>query len=503
MLSTFYLDQINPLRGLGEAGLIALQEQAMRGYYSRLMWTYFFFEKRDPTVRAVKRRLLASLAGLDWSIKEMEVGDDAEKKALAEKQAAALRKEYDAISNLRAALAHLALAELRGFAHCNKVYAGAIDPKTGAPFNEDLDPWTVVELRIVEQWFWSKNGFYGQWLYNRDARETNTGDPIDPAHYVIHQVDDPADEIFAKMGIKRGVNDADWDGFLEDYGVPPMFFAMPPNVPAAKEAEYQCTSENTMSRAKGAVPHGTELLTPSGTGSGGAGVFAERLKYLDEQIVIAGTSGKLTVLAESGTGTLSGGAQKKAFDEIAQAIANQVATVLHKQFDEPTIERLFPGEEVLAYFEFEHVDKEDTSKVLEDAQTAATAGYRMDDEELSERAGMKLTFVGTNKARIENGESRIEKTAAPARSASPSDAGGDPEQLQQLFAAAVTQLAEAEAADLVPLRRALETAVADPTPEKLQALLDQLATIQEQLGTRSEEVRANILGTALVSGLTS
>jgi ABC-type transporter Mla subunit MlaD len=53
------------------------------------------------------------------------------------------------------------------------------------------------------------------------------------------------------------------------------------------------------------------------------------------------------------------------------------------------------------------------------------------------------------------------------------------------------------------LRRALETAVADPTPEKLQALLDQLSGIQDNLGTRSEEVRANILGTALVSGLTS
>jgi ABC-type transporter Mla subunit MlaD len=79
----------------------------------------------------------------------------------------------------------------------------------------------------------------------------------------------------------------------------------------------------------------------------------------------------------------------------------------------------------------------------------------------------------------------------------------DPEQLANLFENAVRQLAEAEAADLVPLRRALETASTDPTPEKLQALLDQLTTIQEQLGTRSEEVRANILGTSLVTGLTS
>ena len=506
--SNFYLDQINPLRGLNEAGLIALQEQAMRGYYSRLMWTYFFFEKRDPTVRAVKRRLLASLSGLDWNIRVADTGDDAEKKTMAEKQAATLRKEYDAVSNLRAALTFLALAELRGFSHCNKVYAGAIDPKTGAPFNAELDPWTVVELRIVEQWFWSKNGFYGPWLYNRDARETNTGDPIDLENYVIHTVDDPADEIFALFGIKRRVNDADWDGFLEDYGVPPQFFSMPPNVPAAKEAEYQRLAELALSRARGAVPHGTELLTPSATGSGGASVFSERLKYLDEQIVIAGTSGKLTVIAESGSGTLAGGAQKEAFDEIAQAMMNQVATALHKQFDEPILQRLHPNEPVLAYFEFAAVDEEETGKVLGDAKTAADAGYRMDEDELSERAGMKLTFVGTNKS--QNAQTPGTKSQAYASSPSGSAISApsavrssDPEQLTQLFSAAVTQLAEAEAADLVPLRRALETAVADPTPEKLQMLLDQLATIQEQLGTRSEEVRANILGTSLATGLTA
>lgn len=414
MTSTFYLDQVNPLRGLNEAGLVALQEQAMRGYYSRLMWTYFFFEKKHPMVRAVKRRLLASLAGLDWNIREADTGDDEQKKAMAKKQAETLRKEYDAVSNLRAALTFLALAELRGFSHCNKVYAGAIDPKTGAPFNAELDPWTVVELRIVEQWFWSRNGFYGPWLYNRDARETNTGDSIELDHYVIHQVDDPADEIFAQMAIKWRVNDADWDGFLEDAGVPPQYLVMPPNVPAAKEAEYQRVAELTVSRAKGAVPHGTDLLSPSATGSGGSGVFKERLQYLDEMIVVAGTSGKLTVIAESGSGTLAGGAQKEAFDEIAQAMMNQVATELHSQFDAPILKRLHPNEPILAYFEFGNVDKEDTSRVLEDAKTAADAGYRMDDDELSERAGMKLTFVSKSQNAQNPGTKSQGTDAAPA-----------------------------------------------------------------------------------------
>jgi Protein of unknown function (DUF935) len=392
----FYLDQINPLRGLNSAGLVALQELAMLGYFSRLQWTYFFIEKKSPVGRAVKRRLLSSLSGLDWTIKLNDTGDDADKKALAEKQQTDLLAAYNKISNLRAALTFLALADLRGFSHCNKIYAGATDSRTGRPFNEDLDPWDVVELRIVDQWFWSRKGFYGDWLYNREARETNTGDPIDLAQYVIHRVDDPADEIIAEIEIKRRTNDADWDGFLEDYGIPAQFFVLPPNVPKEREAEFQRAAELAISAARGSVPNGTTMLSPAATLSGGAGVFKERLQYLDEQIVIAGTAGKLTVLSEAGSGTLAGNAQKEAFDEIAQAILNQVATALHKQFDEPLINRLYPGKPVLAYFEFAQINVKDTSEVFDDAAKAQTAGFAMEEEELSERTGYKLTYVGVS-----------------------------------------------------------------------------------------------------------
>ncbi len=378
----FYLDQINPLQGLDQPGVINLIALGQRGYYARLQWLYRAVEKHDPMVRAVKRRLLASLSGLDWNIKMADVGDD--QKAAAEKQAEDLRAAYDAIGNLRSALTFLALADLRGFSHLEKIYA-----------REGDDPWLVTELRLVEQWFWVRNGYYGDWLYNADARETNTGEGINPRDFVIHAIDDPADEIFARLAVKREVNDADWDGFLEDYGVPPQFIVGPPNVPADKEAQYQATAESVVSRKRGYLPNGSTLETPSATGAGGSGVFMERLKYLDEQIVIAGTAGKLTVLAEGGSGTLAGGAQKEAFDEIAQAIANQVATKLNEQFDKPLLARLHPNEPVLAYLEFAQINPKDTSDILDDAAKATSAGFQMDEEELSEKAGYKLKFVGT------------------------------------------------------------------------------------------------------------
>jgi hypothetical protein len=389
-LNRFALEGINPLRDLDLRALISRIEAGERGYYSILQWTYRWIEKTNPTVRAVKKRLMSSLGALKWDIKLADTGDDAEKKTAAEAQAKELRAAYDAIANLRDALNFLALAELRGFSHLEKIYAGA------QPLNSltsQLDPWSVIELRVVEQWYWARNGHYSRWLYNSDARETNAGDPIDLANYVIHEIDDPADEIFSRLAVQQRVNDADWDGFLEDYGVPPMFIILPPNVPKEREAEYQRAAELAVSRARGSLPNGSILTSPSATGSGGAGVFKERLEYLDGQIVIAGTAGKLNVLAQSGSGTLAGGAQKEAFDEIAQAIADQISGVMQKQFDLPLLKRKFPDQPVLAYFEFAAVDEEETGKLLTDAKTAHDAGYRMDEADLSEKTGYKLTYM--------------------------------------------------------------------------------------------------------------
>lgn len=402
----FYLEGINPLRGLDQAGLVSRIEQGERGYFALLMWTYRAFEIRDPIVRAVKKRLMSALGALKWDIRLADTGEDATKQAMAEKQAETLRSAYDAIENLQAALAFLALSELRGFSHLEKVYAGAINPWTGEPFNAERDPWDVVELRVVEQWFWARNGYYGPWLYNGDARETNTGVAIDEADYVIRKIDDPVGPIFAEFGTKRRINDADWDGFLDDYGIPPQFIVLPPNIPKEREAEYQRAAELAISAARGTLPNGASLLSPTASGAGGAGVFRERLDYIDGQIVIAGTSGKLTILTESGSGTLAGEAQKDVFMDIAQAIANDVSGDMQRQHDKPLLARKHPREPILAYFEYKATDVKKSQSVLADAKTAGEAGYEMSEEELSEKSGYQLT------KKVTEGNPQITQTAA-------------------------------------------------------------------------------------------
>jgi hypothetical protein len=484
-LNNFALEGVNPLRGLDLPVLISRIESGERGYYSMLQWTYRWVEKTNPTVRAVKKRLMSALGALKWDIKIVDVGNDETKKAAAEKQQKELRADYDAISNLRDALNFLALTELRGFSHLEKVYAGAINKRTDKPYDSSRDKWDVIELRIVEQWYWARKGLYGPWLYNKDARETNSGDPIDLAHYVIHAIDDPADEIFARLSTQQGVNDADWDGFLEDYGVPPQFFVLPPNVPKDKEAEYQRMAELAISRARGSVPNGTTLLSPTISGSG-AGVFKERLAYLDELMVRAGTAGKLTILAESGSGNLAGGAQKDAFDEIAQAIADQLSGVMQKQFDLPLLKRKFPNEPVLAYFEFAPVDEEETGKVLGDAKIAKEAGYRMNDDELSEKTGYKLTFVGDATAGANGNEltKRTESATAAASATSPAP-DSQPAPSDQAAGAVANNL-HLTAAFVAPARSVIDNLLAQAQSGEVSN--EQLAAAAEEFLKRIPEI---------------
>ncbi len=385
----FHLKDYNPLSGLDEWRLVALLNDGERGAYASLQWLYRFVEKRNPTARAVKRRLLAAIGKLDWDIKTAAPKDDAEKKALAEGQAATLRAAYDAVANLHAALQHLAIAELRGFSHLEKIFARGLP---GAPLDGAIlgDPASITELRVVEQWFLCRDGHYGAWHYNAGAQQGQTrGTPLDPACWIIRELDDPAMEIMAKLHVRQEASDADWDGYLEDYGIPATIIEGPPNVPPEKEAEYQATAEKIASGAKGYIPNGAKVHTVAP--GAGSSVFLERLNFLDGQIVIAGTSGKLTILSESGSGTLAGGAQKDAFDDIAASIAAAISGLMQEQFDLPLLAHVHPGEPVLAYWELAATDEKDGSRVLTDAKTAQEAGYEIDAGELSEKSGYTLT----------------------------------------------------------------------------------------------------------------
>ena len=377
-LSTNWRAQYNPLRGLTIAQLVTMLEAAERGNYARLQWLYRFVEKRNSTLRAVLQRRQASMTRLDWDIRVRDTqAVTASPRTLAARQAAVLRDAYERLANLREAVTFLSLAEFRGYAHVERHF--------------DRQGRTVA-LKPVPQWFWARLGPDAPWQYNAMARPglPMPDDPVlDAQRFIFRETEAPIDEVAVIAHVRQSLSQKDWDGFVETYGLPPLFLELPADIPAEREAEYQAQAEAIIGDARGTVPHGTQIHTVD-SGGRGQNPFAEHLRYQDEMIVLAATGGKLTTLTESGSGTLAGGAHQRAFDDITEAEAALISEIFQDQFDRPLLQRIFPGEPQLAYFELAVTRSLDTADIIAQALTLARAGYEIDPAELSEKTGYRL-----------------------------------------------------------------------------------------------------------------
>lgn len=365
--------RFNPLRGLTVQRAVTLLEAGESGMYADLQWAYRMIEKREPTLRGLKRLRLGALAKLDWDIRTKDDSPE------ALRQARILRAVYDGIANLNEAIRHLALAEFRGYAHLEKVYA-ADDPAAA-----------IVRLEPVPQWHWVRDGLYGAWEYNATAAQVMSGTAIDTRHFVIREVDDPVNEIAFIVYLRKSLSQKDWDAFVEIYGIPPLFATLPANVPPDKESEYLALAEAVVGDMRGVLPNGAAVTTVD-AGSRGANPFRDHLSYQDEQLVLAGTSGKLAMLTAS-TGMNSGqaDAHEAVFDKLAAAEAAEIAEVFQRAIDAPALAKAAPGQPVLAWFAFDTEDEESAASLLDNAVKAKNAGFTADAAQLSEKTGMKLT----------------------------------------------------------------------------------------------------------------
>jgi phage gp29-like protein len=368
-------DGYNPLRGLGLPRLVSWLEAGERGQLTDLQWFYYYMERSDPMIYAVMQRRRAALLSVDWDIRVVNGGDS----VLAGEQAALLREAYDRIDNFRDAVSFLFSGLFRGYAHLEK-HVGA------SGMIERLEP--------VEQWFWLRDGMFGSWEYNEHAVSGRLeGVPVEEEDFVIFESPSGAiNRLLALLYLRKNLSQKDWDSYLAVYGIPSVFLIGPPNTPTAKEKEYQEIAEALISDGRGYLPNGSDIKFVDGGGA--RPPFREQVEYLDKQIVIAATGGTLTMLTESGSGTLAGGAHSETFAQIARGDAVTLSGVLQRSIDGPLLEEFFPGEPVMAYFEFSPGTSAESARVVEDVIRLAKAGYRVDAGELAEKTGYAIVNDG-------------------------------------------------------------------------------------------------------------
>ena len=262
----------------------------------------------------------------------------------------------------------------RGYAHLEKHW-------TPGGLIERLEP--------VEQWFWIRDGLFGDWEYNAGAVSgCRRGTVIDPENFVILETA-ALDRILSVLYLRKNLSQADWDSFIAVYGIPSIFMVGPPNADEAKQKEYQAVAEEILSNGRGFLPHDSDIKFV--TGGGGRPPFQDQIKYLDEQITLAATGGILTMLSAPGSGTLAGNAHQDTFLQIAKSDAITLAGILQNAIDVPLLAEYFPGQPALAYFEFSPGLTHATSQVVQDALDLKAAGLEIDPAELSEKTGYTLT----------------------------------------------------------------------------------------------------------------
>lgn len=485
--ANLWRDLFNPLRGLTMSRAVSYLEEGERGAYADLQWLYRFIEKRDATLRGGKRSLLSAVAEMDWEIKQVakEKLPRGFTEAQAEAQAVTLRTAYDAIGNLPEALEFCGLAEFRGFAHLEKVWGMS----GGIPM--------ITELRPVEQWYWCRAGLNGAWQYNAKAEPGRTnGEEVDLSRFIVREIDDPINEIALLAFVRKQLGRKDEDGFIESFGIPSIFAILPQNVPQGREAEYQALADQVIGDSRGTLPHGSDIKTLD-AGARGVAPFRAYQEALDKEIVMAITSGQLTMLAESGSGTLAGGAHQETFLRVARALARRISACFQRQFDQAVLAAAHPGQPPLAYFEILANEETDVGEVVKDVQALKDAGFEVEPGWLEEKTGYPVVAAATTPGAPSLGN-RSRPGVTTRGAAEPHEMDDD------FLEDALELIDEAMQADCTELAERLQALVSeDLTPDEFQTRLQELRAdlpgLAAQVAASDETVRAweDILAAAL------
>lgn len=446
-------DRYNPLRGLTISRAVSLLEQGEFGQYAFLQNLYRMVEKRFATLRALKQLRHASLTELGYNIKvrdRLPAGMSAKR---ADKQLELLHGMYEDLDGLYGALEFLDLAEFRGYSFIEVIH------ENGRP----------TRLQPIPQWHFARHPEDWQWRYDPEARNDTSGAAFlrDPDYWMLHrEVDDPINEIAVLRFIRQNMADKDWDYYVETHGLPSIFIILPENTPKELIKEYMIQSEKVAGDTRGALPPGTKVETIA-EGQKGNGPFSEHIKHQDEVVVLAGTSGKLTMLNDAtGLGSGQSQAHQDVFNALARATARKINAIFNTQLDKPFLKREFPNDPVVAYFEWECEDPEDLDSMADRATKIYAMGFDLDEKEMSEKFGLKLTrraqtpeMPGTR--RVDPLRNRVDVEA-------PVSVAGDPLSLEEQALVGVGQAIRDE---MVPeLTAELRRIDAAPESEKLELL---------------------------------
>ncbi len=397
--ANIWRDFYNALRGMTLAKVVRLIEQGQYGDNAELQLLNDKVERRYPVLKGLKARTQSAVGKISktWDVKVMTTLPEGATEAMALKQQQFLKQRYNLIKNLRQAVRFLTLSDFRGYAILQK-----------RRFEGGRNDGAVCELYWLPQDQFARDGKYGDWFWNEKSMFGATGSTLGEVNrlggdgmplndFIIRESESPLYEISLVAFINWLMGRKDWAAFTEIFGLPNGVAIMPQNIPTGEEERYRIAAEKIAEGVSGALPFGSDIKFPT-SGVRNNGPFKEFCDANDEDVVLAGTGGKLSMLtAATGIGKGPTDEHADAFDEIAVEVTEDISEVFQRQFDAIELAAEFPNEPVCVYFQIAPADEEDAGEVADTVVKLEGVGLQTDAEEISERTGLKLTRVAAPK----------------------------------------------------------------------------------------------------------
>lgn len=443
----------NPLPELTPQVAKRLYEYYRQGKYADVMLTWEAMEEVDDILGVIVDKRYSALKEMDSGVKidSESVGDDPVLQRLAEEQQDMLSRCYASIENLQEGIQTMASASFRGFAMLEPIRRGK-----------------SIRLEPVHQWLMARPVRGGAWYYNADANSSCARlEEVDTSLLLIREVERPINiPVMFAICAKAHTIDG-WDGLIDVFGNPAIFFEMPPGTSDERAEEYDGVAKRIIGDGRGSFPSGGKITTVE-TQARNGDIFFQRAEWCEKQIVRRGTGGLLTVMTEAGSGTLAGNAHQETFRQIAAAEGSDISECFNKQFSASLLNRYFPGMPHLAYWSLEFAAEEDTDKKVDRVTRLASAGYVADEQEVAELSGLTVKYQAPAGG-IPSQLPMMNRMAAPAlvtNTETTTEPLLSPEELELLTALTKvmpkTKRIEAEAKSL---ENALKNAIKDFAPD--------------------------------------
>lgn len=108
--------------------------------------------------------------------------------------------------------------------------------------------------------------------------------------------------------------------------------------------------------------------------------------------IAARLGGTLTMMSESGTGTLAGSAHTDSLTRLITATARRISRAVDTQWAAPILRTAYPGRPILAHFTLRAEEERDTAAAAQLLATLAGAGYTVTEEQAEELLGFPVTY---------------------------------------------------------------------------------------------------------------